>query len=191
MLHFTFGLVSFFSIESTCREVSLSKGQGQMSVKQTTLDTWSVSMAAKRSCFRSWEPIFSFLFSFPWASILFSSRLTWIIAVSPIVAQAPVSHPHLTFYPTVLSSTTPPNYKYIPYIISAYFISLIKVWLWLLVILRINSKPLNMLQTAVQDQPGLPLQLSLLSPTWPPPSSLNYSPLLKFTMFHVLTHTDP
>lgn len=46
-----------------------------------------------------------------------------------------------------------------------------------------------MVPTAVQDQPGLPLHLSLLSPTWLPPSSLNYSPLRKFTMFHVLTHT--
>lgn len=171
-----------------------------MSVKQTTLDTWSVSMAAKRSCFRSWKPIFSFLFSLRWASIPLSSLLTWITAVSPIVAQSPISHPHLTLYPAVLSSTTPPNYKYIPYTISDYFISLIKVWLWLLIILRINSKPLNIVQTAVQHQPGLPLQLSLLSPTWPPPSSLNYSPLLKFTMFHVLrkftmfhvlTHTGP
>lgn len=160
-----------------------------MSVKQITLDPWSVSMAAKRRCFRFWKAIFSFLFFLPSASIPLSSLLTWIIAVSPIVSQFPVSHPHLRLYPALLSSTTPPDYKYTPYTISDYFISLIKVWP---VASHHTQDQFQTTQHGSNSCAG-PTQaaspLCLLSATWLPHSSLNYSPLLKSTMFHVLTHT--
>lgn len=100
MVHLTFRLISSFSIDSTCSKFSLSKGQSQMSMEQTALDTWSIDMVVKRTHFKSWKPISSFSFSLPGASVLLPFNLDYgSVASSGPAHNFPTQHLIPPFYP--------------------------------------------------------------------------------------------